>query len=379
MLKRFSFLFFVVLALVWPMKSFAQQTVSPLKYKVEYVNEKHLFRKGNQLTLLTLNLEWPERLCYSQLPALQTFLTKYLFGIEDTSMHSGLRNYFQSLGKELETMPEEEGLKVEHQTLVVRELAWEKDRFMSFVVAKEIRQSDSLEADVKENKLLTYDIAHDKVLRTRDLIKKRFRQETIYKDELLTLIWKYMPKEGIRVSADDLPDEVCLLQGNVGVVFNMKKNWDTDMIESMVIVPYNRMETILTSSAKSVRFSDLKEFLPKEGTPEADTDTMKVYYTVSQMPEFEGGEKAMTEFVASQVRYPSYEQLVNVEGRTLVSFIVGRDGYVSHPIVVKPVSPGIDREAVRVVNAMPRWKPGKMDGEPVNVRISIPVTFRLYY
>ena len=377
MWRKIIFLLLAV-TLAWPRVACAQQQTSSLKYKVDYVNEKHLFRKGNQVTLLTLVLEWPERLCGSPLPALQNFLTQELFGTASTSMKSGLKAYFESLGEELSAMPDEEGLKVEYLSFVVRELAWEPDRFVSFVVAKEKRKSDTDTAELKQNKLLTYDIVRDKVLRTRDIIRKRYRQGTFYNDELLTKIWKYMPKDGIVVSADDLPDEVCLLQNNVGVVFNMKNNWDNDMIERLVIVPCNEIEVMLTKSAKDVRFSTKKYVAkPELEVVEEVVDTMKVYQTVSEMPQFEGGEKALSEFIAQQVRYPSYEQLINAEGRTVVSFIVGRDGQVSHPSVIKPVSPGIDREAARVVSAMPKWKPGKMNGEPVNVRFSIPVVFRL--
>ena len=166
MWRKIIFLLLAV-TLAWPRVACAQQQTSSLKYKVDYVNEKHLFRKGNQVTLLTLVLEWPERLCGSPLPALQTFLTQELFGTPSTSMKSGLKSYFESLGEELSAMPDEEGLKVEYLSFVVRELAWEPDRFVSFVVAKEKRKSDTDTAELKQNKLLTYDIVRDKVLRTR--------------------------------------------------------------------------------------------------------------------------------------------------------------------------------------------------------------------
>jgi len=77
-----------------------------------------------------------------------------------------------------------------------------------------------------------------------------------------------------------------------------------------------------------------------------------------------------------QAVYPELEQRYEVDGKVVVSFVVGKDGRISRPAVIFPVSPGLDRAAVKAVMDMQPWIPGKMLGKPVNVRMTLPVQFR---
>ena len=77
------------------------------------------------------------------------------------------------------------------------------------------------------------------------------------------------------------------------------------------------------------------------------------------------------------IKYPVVAQENGVQGRVIISFVVEDDGSISHVKVAKPVDPSLDREAMRVVESMPEWIPGKQNGECVRVRYSVPVVFRL--
>ena len=103
----------------------------------------------------------------------------------------------------------------------------------------------------------------------------------------------------------------------------------------------------------------------------------KVYEKVEVMPEFPGGEQAMLDFVAKNVVYPQEARDKEISGRVLVSFIVEKDGSITDAKVAKGIGGGCDEEAVRVVNAMPKWKPGKQKGKPVRVSFMMPFTFKL--
>ena len=103
----------------------------------------------------------------------------------------------------------------------------------------------------------------------------------------------------------------------------------------------------------------------------------KVYDKVEVMPEFPGGEQAMMEFVAKNVIYPKEAIDKEIDGRVLVSFIVEKDGSINEVKVMKGIGGGCDEEAVRVISAIPKWKPGKQDGKPVRVSYMMPITFRL--
>ena len=103
----------------------------------------------------------------------------------------------------------------------------------------------------------------------------------------------------------------------------------------------------------------------------------KVFEKAEIMPEFPGGEQAMMDFVAKNVTYPKEAMEKEISGRVFVSFIVEKDGSVNEVNVKKGIGGGCDEEAVRVVKAMPKWKPGKMKGEAVRVSYQMPIFFKL--
>lgn len=117
---------------------------------------------------------------------------------------------------------------------------------------------------------------------------------------------------------------------------------------------------------------------PKADAPEAvvpDGDD-KVYDIVEQQPEFPGGPSAMAKWLGDNINYPVEAAKKGIEGRVIVQFVVGSDGTVGGAKIIRGVDPLLDQEALRVINAMPKWTPGKQDGKVVAVKYTIPVTFR---
>jgi len=102
-----------------------------------------------------------------------------------------------------------------------------------------------------------------------------------------------------------------------------------------------------------------------------------VFVIVDEMPEFPGGTMALLQFLQSNIKYPAECKEKGIQGRVLVSFTVNKDGSIIDPEVIKSVDPALDAEALKVVNAMPTWKPGKQKGETVRVRYTVPLNFRL--
>lgn len=103
----------------------------------------------------------------------------------------------------------------------------------------------------------------------------------------------------------------------------------------------------------------------------------KVFDVVEQMPSFPGGQGALMQYLANNIKYPVVAQENGVQGRVVVSFVVERDGSITDVQVVRSVDPSLDREAQRVVRSMPRWIPGKQNGQAVRVKYNVPVSFRL--
>ena len=103
----------------------------------------------------------------------------------------------------------------------------------------------------------------------------------------------------------------------------------------------------------------------------------KVYDMVEEMPEYPGGMEALMKYLTTNVKYPKDAVKQKIQGRVMVTFIVDTDGSITDVKVVKAVFPSIDKESVRVVKNMPKWKPGKKDGRPVKVKYTLPLAFHL--
>ena len=103
----------------------------------------------------------------------------------------------------------------------------------------------------------------------------------------------------------------------------------------------------------------------------------KVYDIVEVMPQYPGGMPELMQYLAKNIKYPVQAQKKGIEGRVTVRFIVEKDGSISNVTVVRHIHPLLDKEAVRVIKAMPKWSPGMLNGKPVRVKFNIPVAFRL--
>jgi len=103
----------------------------------------------------------------------------------------------------------------------------------------------------------------------------------------------------------------------------------------------------------------------------------QVFLIVEDMPVFPGGENALRKYIANSVKYPVLAQENGIQGKVYVTFVVGKDGFVKNARIARGVDPVLDKEALRVVNTLPQWKPGIQRGEPVNVSYTVPINFVL--
>ncbi|MBO7648287.1 MAG: energy transducer TonB [Bacteroidales bacterium] len=113
------------------------------------------------------------------------------------------------------------------------------------------------------------------------------------------------------------------------------------------------------------------------GQAPANNDTDTVYHFVESMPEYPGGQNALFSFLSYEISYPQDAREKGITGTVLIKFVVEEDGSVSNAEVKMPLYPSIDRESVRAIMAMPKWKPGTLDGKPVRCYFQIPITFSM--
>lgn len=110
---------------------------------------------------------------------------------------------------------------------------------------------------------------------------------------------------------------------------------------------------------------------------EEERDDTPVFYIVEEMPEFPGGDAALTKYLGTSVKYPVIAQENGIQGKVFIQFVINTKGEVTNAAVLRGVDPSLDREALRVVQAMPKWKPGKQRNRAVRVSYTVPINFVL--
>lgn len=110
---------------------------------------------------------------------------------------------------------------------------------------------------------------------------------------------------------------------------------------------------------------------------EEEPEEQQIFQVVEEMPEFPGGMGECLKFLGKNIKYPTISQENGVQGKVIVQFVVNKDGTIVDPVVVRSVDPYLDKEALRVIATMPKWKPGKQRGKAVRVKYTVPVTFKL--
>lgn len=110
---------------------------------------------------------------------------------------------------------------------------------------------------------------------------------------------------------------------------------------------------------------------------EIDEPEIGFVVIAEEMPSFPGGQEALMQFLNRNIKYPTISQETGVQGRVIIQFIVNKDGSIVDPVVARSIDPYLDKEALRVIKAMPKWKPGMQRGKAVRVKYTVPVTFKL--
>ena len=134
-------------------------------------------------------------------------------------------------------------------------------------------------------------------------------------------------------------------------------------------------ETTIQASDETDKAVEVK-YVPVE-VEEEEVEEQQIFQVVEEMPEFPGGMGECMKWLGKNMKYPTISQENGVQGRVIVQFVVNRDGSIVDATVARGVDPYLDKEALRGVGLMPKWKPGKQRGKAVRVKYTLPVMFRL--
>lgn len=138
----------------------------------------------------------------------------------------------------------------------------------------------------------------------------------------------------------------------------------------------NVVETSITSSEETGETYEIKHVPAaiEEEIPEEE----EIFEIVEETPQFpNGGMVGLMQYLGKNIKYPTVAQETGTQGRVTIQFVVNKDGSIVDVKVLRGVDPYLDKEAVRVVSSMPKWKPGKQRGKPVRCKFTVPVTFKL--
>jgi protein TonB len=149
------------------------------------------------------------------------------------------------------------------------------------------------------------------------------------------------------------------------------------VVKEEVVEEVPTIEEIKQNEVAAVEVEGETEVVFEEPVQAVVEDDNKIFMVVEQQPEFEGGYEAMMNFIRKNMRYPASARRMGIDGTVYVSFVVGKDGSIADVKVLRGISADCDKEAVRVVQMMPPWKPGKQNGKNVFVRFNLPIKFKL--
>lgn len=165
-------------------------------------------------------------------------------------------------------------------------------------------------------------------------------------------------------------------------MLNRKRTRNIMRSKYLMFIPVTALLILFSNCTNTGKEESTEEkaevkYIPTEVKPDTVDIDNAVFDMVEEMPEFEGGNKALMDYLAANLQYPKGAETKGTQGRVIVQFIVNTDGSIDNAKVLRSVDPELDAEALRVINGMPKWKPGTQKGEPVRVKYTVPVVFRL--
>ena len=178
-------------------------------------------------------------------------------------------------------------------------------------------------------------------------------QEIVFEEEIIPITEQEQPKQAPPPPEAPKVEEVLEIMDN-----------DSQVEESTIQASDD------TQAAVEVKYTPVE-------VEEEEVEEQQIFQVVEEMPEFPGGMGECMKFLAKNIKYPTVAQENGVQGRVIVQFVVNRDGTIVDPVVMRGVDPYLDKEALRVISMMPKWKPGKQRGKEVRVKYTVPVMFRL--
>lgn len=349
---------------------------------VKYISENKLFGNDTCVTVTNIDMEWPMALGGDPMKELQTLLIRELLGSDATTLQFGWRDFRNSLGREISRMPDD--TKRYYVDMKLKMLWYVPGKYVSMVYSCQKRNDTDILTDKRQ--YLTYDLTERKIL-TRDRV---FRDD----DMMARMLFEdVVEKNAVCADADKPNIDLTLLPKDFSLVGNIMilglggraehNNFSTVFVNDlqqlgMLNRKFSKWFATDASSIKRKKVADPTSIM--YGNPLLNFDTSfgdTVYIDGYTAPTSIGGNDSLVSYIQRELTYPQIDQEMGVEGRVMACFIVETDGTLSNFMVLNPLTPTLNAEAVRCARGLRKMNPGKVDGRPVRSMQILPINFKL--
>jgi protein TonB len=195
---------------------------------------------------------------------------------------------------------------------------------------------------------------------------------------LLAFEWKSYEKQKIELLtrvADDTPEEMIEITQQDKTPPPPAPPQQTTIIQ--IVEDDVEIEDDIEIDVEADQNTEVKEYVPVEVNKDEEAEEVQIFTVVESMPSFPGGEAARIQYLNDNIKYPQMARESGIQGRVFVTFVVEKNGSVTDVKVLRGIGGGCDEEAIRVIQNMPKWEPGKQRGKPVRVQFNMPILFKL--
>ena len=195
---------------------------------------------------------------------------------------------------------------------------------------------------------------------------------------LLAFEWKSYEKQKLELItrvADDTPEEMIEITQQDKTPpppAPLQQTTIIQIVDDDVVI-----EDEIEIDAEADQTTEIQEYVPVDVGKDEEAEEVQIFTVVESMPGFPGGEAARIQYLNENIKYPQMARESGIQGRVFVTFVVERNGSVTDVKVLRGIGGGCDEEAIRVIQNMPKWEPGKQRGKPVRVQFNMPILFKL--
>lgn len=354
-----------------------------LDYNMQFFKQHYFYHIGDEMNVVDVNVEWPKEVNHTAVPVLQRVLSGLSFGVETDRFDDALATYLKRFGEpvkgQFKTIPDDKKYCYAHVN--VRVMGYIKDQLISFQISAACQPASlSSQKAVALDTMVNYDVVNDRMLAKEDILRMTWVNSSMYHQDLMQLL---VNGAEVDLETANVPDSIDINQWPKAVAVGENlvfadlgfKLPDTDY-DVLSTFTFGGLEEFLKNSFLKRLKRPATENTPQQlEEPQPLSEDLRIYSQVDSMPHYIGGDKELFKFISSNLVYPPLDLHLGISGKVVLSYIIEKDGTFSNIAVISPVSPRIDREAVRVLRLSHKWEPAMVAGKPVRMRSTIPVSF----